>query len=203
MSGTSPPPCPAPHRLDCDERWLPPPSPPIRLRRVARRLLKWRPGPRWWSLWDLVTTLLSRVGLRLETIQVLCIDPAGARVLLLCNREYPAGWTVVQGLRDWKGLLPARRSYGADPRIDARREVEEEALISPPPLSDFQPVRRYGEGVAKQFDCRVYLVRCEPDALALRGHTSEGYPCWMRIDAAVERLDNPVLTDILTRSTTA
>jgi hypothetical protein len=196
------PSCTVSQPLDCDQRSLPPPPLPIRLRRAGRRLLKWRPARRWWSLWDLATTLSARLGLRLETIQVLCVDPTGPQVLLLRNLEYPSGWTAVQGLRDWTGLLPGRRGYGADPRVDARRELAEEALISPPPLSDFEPATRYDEGIGSQFDCRVYLVRCDRHALSLRGHTSEGYPCWMRIDAAVERLGNPVLTDILTRSTT-
>lgn len=188
--------------LDCTERSLPVPSLPIRLRRVARRSLKWRPWTRGWSLWDLLTTLLARLGLGMETIQVLCVDVAKGEVLMLRNREYPAGWTIIQGLRDWSGLLPRVGGYDPDPRTDARRELIEEAVVGAPALADFEAVGRYREGIGHQFDCRVYLLCCDRETLVLRGHTAEGYPCWMRIETALKHLRNPVLTDILTRSTT-
>jgi hypothetical protein len=171
-----------------------PPSWRIRLAQRSRWLLKQ-------TLWTPMTTLLDRLGLTLQTVQVLCIDRAAddgaGRVLLLLTEELdPRGRLLpcaVQGLRAHRhGRMPRRR-YDQDSRADARRELLEEAVqagdgAAVPPLERFDEVARYREGRFGQFDCRLFVVEVDSNAVRLRPETSEGIACWARIDDALASL---------------
>jgi 8-oxo-dGTP pyrophosphatase MutT (NUDIX family) len=172
------------------------PSLPARTRitRRARWLLKQ-------TLWTPVTTLMDRIGLTLQAVQVLCIDDGAddgaGRVLMLLTGELDRRGRLrlcpVQGLRRPRRLLLAGRRYGEDPREDARRELLEEALLPAdadraPPTDAFEPVARYREGRFGQFDCHVFVVNTRRDAFRLRSETGEGLACWARIDGVAALL---------------
>ncbi len=173
-------------------------SPAARWWAWFRGLIKARHRQRW-SLWDLLTTLLDRVGLTLQTVQVLCIDPQAARVLILITNECDSGLSPIQGLRKRHRFWPLMGRDRGDARIDARAELTEEGVVTPLPLERFEPVASYREGVGKQFACRVFVVECRTDELALRPETAEGMSCWAQINDAIDWLDNPELTRILHR----
>jgi hypothetical protein len=168
----------------------PRPALTVRLRQRARWLLKL-------TLWTPLTTLLDRVGLTLETVQVLCVDRdadgEGGMLLVISTTELDL-WgrprvSPVRGLRDpsvrfWPpGLL-----YEEDPRLDARRELLEEALEEAPGLDRFECVARYRSGRFGQFDGRLYRVRCRMHDWPMRAETAEGVACWMPVDEFVRGL---------------
>jgi len=165
----------------------------VTLRRV--RVAQWL---RWLlksTVWHPLTALLDRAGYTLATVQVLCIDPRTDQLLLLRTREHRCGYAPVQGLRRvvlGSGLVPAR----ADVREDARAELAEEAVPSPPPLASFRVAERYREGPFQQFDCTVFVVFCDEATTTLGPETAEGAPCWMPLAEAVELLGNRTLRDM-------
>ena len=160
------------------------------------RLVQWL---RWLlkaTVWYPATALLDRAGARLETVQVLCVDLQAQRMLLLRTPECPGGYCPVQGMRrgaPWLGLC----GYRPDPRVDARRELGEEALVDPPALEEFHVAERYREGRWVRFDCTVLVVFCRAASLRLRAESGEGRPVWMPIERAVRVLDNRLLKGVL------
>lgn len=169
---------------------LPRPSLGVRLRQRARWLVKL-------TLWQPLTTLLDRLGFTLETVQTLCIDPeaggAGGMLLVISTTELDL-WgrrrlSTVRGLRDPTfRLWPPALAYGADPRIDARRELLEEALDDAPGIDRFECVARYRSGRFGQFDGRVYRVRCRMTEWPMRAETAEGVSCWIPVAEFVHEL---------------
>lgn len=173
-----------------------------RVWRIVRGLIKARRRDRW-SLWDLVTALLDRIGLTLQTVQVLCIDRDAARVLILITDEYDSGLSPVQALRKHHRFWPLMGHERGDARLDARTELGKEAVVDPPPPERFMLASRYREGIAGQFACRVFVVECRVDELKLRPETAQGMACWAEIGNAIDWLDNPELTRILHGSSPA
>jgi hypothetical protein len=159
------------------------------------------------TFWTPLTLALDRVGLGLQSIQVLCIDRSAdrgaGRVLVLLSEEIEGGFCPVQGLRKCWPVIPRWFCPDTDARADAYAELLEEATPRPPPLERFRLVRRYREGTwhgryTGQFACSVFVIDCTMDEIPLRGEGGEGIACWARLDEAVEWLDNPILTPILT-----
>jgi hypothetical protein len=163
-----------------------------------RSLLKARHREHW-SLWDLLTTLLDRIGLTLQTVQVLCIDAEAGRVLILITDEYDSGLSPIQGLRKQHRFWPLMGRDRGDARIDARTELTEEGVLTLLALERFVQEASYREGVGRQFACRVFVVECRTTELTLRPETAEGMSCWAQINDAIDWLDNPELTRILQR----
>jgi hypothetical protein len=161
----------------------------LRIARWLRWLLKA-------TIWTGVSTALDRLGYTLATVQVLCIDREIDHMLVLRTPLDSRGYTPVQGLRRGSvglGLVPLR----ADVREDARRELEEEAVLNPSPVEDFWVAERYREGAWGQFDCTVLVVFGRRRELRLRAETDEGAPCWLPIPEALRLLGRPRLRELV------
>jgi hypothetical protein len=135
--------------------------------------------------------LLDRIGLTLQSVEVLCVDPdagdQGGMLLVISTTELDR-WgrtrvTPIRGLRDprFRGL-PPRLVYSQDPRLDARRELLEEALEAAPGVDQFECVGRYRSGGFDQFDGCVYRVRCRMQDWPMRTETAEGIACWVPVN---------------------
>lgn len=185
----------------------PRPTLSVRLRQRARWLLKL-------TLWAPLTTLLDRFGLTLETVQVLCVDPeagGGGGMLLVISTTELDLWgrprvSPVRGLREPSlQFWPPRLVYGEDPRLDARRELLEEALEAAPGIEQFACVARYRSGRFGQFDGHLYLLRCRMQDWPMRAETAEGVSCWLPVaefvrdlpEAPVQATSRAVLSAVL------
>lgn len=155
-----------------------------RLIQTARRLWKQ-------AFWFWFTRFLDRLGLTLQSVQVLVLDRQSGQVLLLKTREYRSGFSPIQGLRRWP--------YSGDPRLDAARELREEAIQAPalPALERFIPGGCYREGRYRQMYCHVFIVQGRREEFTLRAETGEGKPVWVEVAEAGRLLQSPVLRRLM------
>lgn len=161
---------------------------------VAGQWLRWAIKR---SVWTPLTSVFKVINQPLQSVQVLVVDRPRKLVLLLRTPEAASGYFPVQGLRKRLHWLPAQAVYYDDPREDARRELIEEAVDdkveeSLLPLEKFRLLHRYWEGGRGQFDCRVYLLEVDSQAIPLREAGSEGLPLWMRVEDAQTVLKEPL-----------
>lgn len=159
----------------------------IRLQQFLRYWLKR-------TVWESLTTLPKYLGHPLQSVQILIVDRPKQLILLLQTQEVKTGYTPIQGLRKWE----AGFRYGQDVRLDAQRELQEEATPNLMPLESFQPLLCYQEGTRQQFDCRVFWLAVESENFQLLQENAEGLPLWVGFTEAKQVL-NSTLAELLDR----
>jgi len=162
----------------------------LAVRRLARRVIK---GTFWYPM----AGLLDRLGYTLQAVQVLVIDPERRQVLLLRSDECRGGWCPVQGLRDPVHRGGLRFAYSDDPRDDAHRELGEEALAKPPPVTHLQTMATCRAGPGGELACTVYVLEVAAADTPLIPATAEGQPTWVAVDHALATLPSPTLRTVL------